>query len=137
MTARQYLNQIKKNNSLIRRKKERLAFWEHRATDTAVNYSGEKVQSSGDKHSMEKAAISASDIALEIRELEKANEAIIRTLEKIEDVEEFEVLYEIYMNDRPMLKLEEMFDRSYSWIAMKHRNGLASLQKILDRRRND
>lgn len=132
MKAIQFLKQIKKIDNLIENKQAEVQRWKDIATNTAVNMSGERVQSSGSNDTIANAICTYIDLEREdIHELFKKREEIIKVIEQL-NATEYDVLHKIYVQGFTLQELATMKDRSYSWTTTIHGHAIKSVQKILD-----
>ena len=132
MTARAYLQQIRKLSLQIENKLEEARRWREIACGVTASTDGVKVQSSG---SMEKMADAVSafvdldaEIAVQICDLERRREAIIGKLEALE-TGEYQVIYKIYVQNKTLDEAADECGKSYSWAAKKHKQGLSNLER--------
>lgn len=150
MEAKEFLDQIKKINKMIKNKRfER----EQCLTDAMNMTSGgkgvwvklpngkyewqnmEKVQSSSRKDPMGDAVSEAIDnmdeITAEIVGLEQEKKEIIKVIEQL-PVDQYAILHLIYVQGFTLKTAAIEEGRSNSWAKRKHSQGIAAVQKILD-----
>lgn len=132
MEAKEYLRQLAKISSMIRRKQSEKEQWELIATGTTAPAGGERVRSTGTKSKMSDAIIRAVDIEGEILKLVNRRQEIIKTIEQLE-VMEYNVLHMRYVIGMGFKAIAlECGQKSESWANTVHRKALRNLQKILD-----
>ena len=137
LTAKGFLKQIGKLNTLISNKLVEMEQWKSIALGTSVQLT-EKVQSSGSQQKMADAVGQYIDIEGDINkcimELVAKKQEIIRVIEQLETVE-YDVLHKIYVQFFTLQEVANMSERSYSSITTIHGRALANVQKILDERK--
>lgn len=137
MNAKAFLEQIEKLDILIANTEVDVQFWRDLATNTAVNMSGERVQSSGNHDTTEKAICTYLDLEAEnekrVREYAKVRRDIISVIEQLKPVE-YDLLYMVYVRRKTLTDVAIKHDRSYSWATTMHSIALKQVQKILDER---
>ena len=135
MKAKDYLNQIKKINSLINNKLAEVSFWKGVASGSTATMEGERVQSSGSKDKMADAVCRYLQMEQEIDEaidqLVQAKQDIIRVIEQLPAVE-YDVLHKIYVQEKEFYEIADSMKKSYSWVTTIHGRGLSKVQKIID-----
>lgn len=137
MRAKEYLLRISKIDKLIENKLAEMANWKAIAMGTTAYSEGDRVQSSGNGDKMADAVARYLDmereVDLEIDRLIDAKQEVISTIEHL-NVDEYDVLHKIYVQMKTFQEVASDKGKSYSWVTSKHGRGLASLQKILDKR---
>ena len=137
MNAKAFLQQIEKLDILIANTEADVQFWRDIANNTAVNMSGEKVQSSGCHDTTAKAICTYLDLEAEnekrIKELAAIRRDIIGVIEQLNPVE-YDLLHLVYVQRKTLMDVAIKHDRSYSWATTMHSIALKQVQKILDER---
>lgn len=148
MDALTYLERIKKIDKLIENKRAEIEFWKDVAGGVSVSVPTaiingetvglEKVKSSSDiSDRMAEAVSNYVDIETaygqELAVLAKEKRDIIRTIEEL-PLNEYEVLYHIYVEHKTAQEVIDIMDKSRSWVASIHSKALSNIQKILDER---
>lgn len=140
MNAKAFLEQIEKLDILIANTEVDVQFWRDLATNTAVNMSGERVQSSGNHDTTEKAICTYLDLEAEnekrVREFAKVRRDIISVIEQLKPVE-YDLLHLVYVQRKTLMDVAIKHDRSYSWATTMHSIALKQVQKILDERKKN
>ena len=77
-----------------------------------------------------------SEINAEIDKLADVRREIVLTIEAL-PVDEYDMLYQVYVNCKELQDVATDMDKSYSWATTIHGRALAHLQKILDEREKD
>lgn len=99
---------------------------------------GEKVSKSlnhsGHENMILKKLSNEEELQQRIFELYEERKEIIRTIEQIEDVEAYKVIYLRYIRHKTNYEIEAITDRSHGWVSYKIKKGLNEVQKELDRR---
>lgn len=130
MSAEQYLERIKKIDEMIRNKKEDHQRWVEIAEGLGGFSVGDKVQSSRNLRQIPDAIGRYIDIEQEINDLEQERQRIIKTIEKL-PIDEYKILYGIYVKDSTMKDLVYSLGMSYSWVKQKKKEGLERIQSFL------
>lgn len=140
MRAKEYLLQLGKIDRLIENKIAEMEHWQSIATNTTAHSEGDRVQSSGSKEKMAEAVCRYLQIGEELKAtvdlLIETKQEVIRTIEQLE-VDEYDVLHKMYVQGKTFQEVAEDKTKSYSWVTSKHGRGLASLQRILDERKDN
>ena len=131
MNAREYLEQIEKNECIIANKQIEKKYWLEIATGTTAKVGGERVQTSGDGHNMEKQIVEVVLIDEEIERLKGEIAEIIATLEKLKK-NEYDFLHKMYVQHLTLKEVQTVSGKSYSWATTTHNRALMNLQKILE-----
>lgn len=137
MTAKEFLNQIKKLERLEEHKKrdyERLKDLAHGITAFSTD---ERVQSSGNHDRMADAVARYVDVEMEIagcivETIVKKNE-ILKTIEEL-NADDYEILHIVYAQNIPLKEAAVLIGKSYSCVTTLHGRALKNLQRILDER---
>lgn len=135
MTAKEYLEQIKKLDKLIENKMYEKIQWKSIATGTSASTGGERVQSSGNPQKMECAVTRYIEIESEIDalidEYVDKKKGIIANIEKL-PAQEYDLLHKVYVQDVNFSDVADMCDKTYSWVTTVHGRALQHLQVIID-----
>ena len=135
MTAKEYLNQIRKLDKLIENKLSELEHWRMVATGITSSFGGERVQTSGGRSKMEDAVCSYIDSQAELvemaEELTRKRMELISTIEEL-PVAEYDLLYRRYVQDKDLYTIADELGKSYSSVTTLHGRALASVQKIIN-----
>lgn len=134
MTAKEYLEQIKKLDTLINNKLAESKQWLDLALNITSKTDGERVQSSGDKQTMANAIEKCVDIEREVNALVdeyiSKKKEIIKTIERLPEAE-YDVLHKIYVQYKTLYEVADERDIAYSWATSIHGRALKSLDEIL------
>ena len=133
MQAEQYLDQIKKLDSMIKNRIRDHARWLEIAESYGGAAVGERVQTSRNLHRGSDAIDKYIDIEQEIERLKEERLSIIRTIEKL-PADEYEVIYKLYVQDYSIKEIAYQRRKSYRWVRYRKEDGLKILQEILDRK---
>ena len=146
MTAKEYLNRLKKLDKLIENKLAEREQWYAMATSTTAAYApetGVRVQTSGSKQQMANAMDKYIDIGKQIDslidKLYDERKQIIGVIEELETTE-YDVLHKMYVGvvkdeRRYYMDFNEiaiLYDKSYSWATWIHGIALKNVQRIID-----
>lgn len=138
MTAKDFLEQIKKLDALIENTKNEVQFWRDIANNTAVNMSGERVQSTGNHDTTAKAICTYLDLEAEnakrVQQLIDIRKDIISVIEQLEVIE-YDLLYMLYVRRKTLQDVADKCGKSYSWAAGRHSIALMQVQKIINQRK--
>lgn len=156
MTAKEYLEQIKKINTLIRNKKGEIAQLEQQTLDVALSitpsgetirkknketgevkwedvYGVERVKSSSSGNSFANAVINnvdkKSQLNKRIETLELCRDEIIESIERLPEAE-YDVLYMVYAQYLTYAEVAAKRNCSESTIKRNHNKGLEALEQI-------
>ena len=142
MTAKQYLQQIKRIDTLIQNKTAEKNYWAaitmERATSITANMGGEKVQSSGSKHKMADTVDSGIDrvrrLEKRIAELYAEMDAIIAIIEQLPE-DKSDILHKVYVQYMSLKEVAASRHESYSWVATNHGIALKMVSDILEKKK--
>ena len=138
MTAKEYLSQIKKLDTLIDNKLAEVAHWKAVASGTTSRSEGERVQAMGSNQKMADAVARYMDMEAEINadidRLVDIRQEVIKTIEQLPWIE-YDVLHKIYVQGKEFWEVADSHEKSYSWTTTIHGRALTNLQKILDERK--
>lgn len=141
MTAKKYLEQIKRIKTLIKNKTAEKLIWETTMMELATNItpqmSGDRVQSSGSKQKMADTVDSGVDrirrMEQRIEELYAEMDSIIQTIEMLPE-DKSDVLHMVYVQDKSLKEVAASRGESYSWVATNHGIALKMVSDILTKR---
>lgn len=135
MTAKEYLLQIVKLDTVIKNKLIEKQQWMDVALSITPQMSGERVQSSGNQQKMACAVEKMVDIERELDEcidrLVNTRNEVLSVLEQI-DKDEYDFLHLVYVQHYTLGAVASLKGYSYSWATTYHGKALKSVQKILD-----
>lgn len=142
MTAEEYLDQIKKIDSMIKNRLRDHARWVEVADGLGGASDGERVQSSRNLHRGADAIGNYIDIEREISALKRERQEIINTIERLPSTE-YDLIYKLYVGEYDkkrditkyytMKELAYHFEKSYDWVKFKKKRALMLIQSMLDR----
>lgn len=132
MTAEEYLDQIKKIDSMIKNRLRDHARWVEVADGLGGAFDGERVQSSRNLHRGADAIGNYIDIEREISALKRERQEIINTIERLPSTE-YDLIYKLYVEDYSMKELAYSKKKSYDWVKFKKKRALMLIQSMLDR----
>lgn len=131
MTAEQYLDQIKKLDTMIRNKLKDYQRWLEVAEGLGGASVGERVQSTRNLHKIPDAIGNYVDIENEVQVLKAERQAIIKTIEQL-PYTEYDLLYQLYVQNYTMKEFAYHTGKSYDWVRLKKGQALKLLQAVLD-----
>lgn len=140
--AKEYLEQIKRYDTLIQNKRSEKIYWMEimmeRATSITPQMSGEKVQSSGSKHKMADTVDSCVDrvrkIEKRIEELFDKMDAIITDIEQLPE-DKSDILHKVYVQYMSLKEVAAIRGESYSTVTTNHGIALKMILDILNKRK--
>lgn len=139
MRAKDYLQQVRKLDSMIQNKLSEREQWRSVAYGITSPSMGERVQSSSNPHKMQNAIIAGLDVEDEINqriiELQRRKQEIIATIEQLPEAE-YDLLHKVYIQGMTLDEVAYTRQRSKSWLATIHGIALKRLQEILDGEQN-
>ena len=137
MKAQDFLKQVKKLDKLIENKLAEVQRWKEIANNTAVNMSGERVQSSGNYDTVANAICTYLDLEAEINanivDLIATRQDIINVIEQLNPTC-YDLLHKIYVQFYTLQEVASMYDMSYNWATTTHGRALKEVQIILNKR---
>ena len=140
MNSKSYLLQIRNFDTLINNKLAEADHWKSVAFSTSTYSEGERVQSSGNKQKMASAVEKYIDIQKEIDaaidKLVDKKKEIIKTIEVLPTAE-YDVLHKYYVQGMDFYQVAAAMGKSYSWATSVHGRALASLQRVLNERKEN
>ncbi len=134
MTAKEFLKQLKKIDTLISNKMAERQQWFDLATNMTPSQNGERVKSSGDQNKIATAMCNYIDLERQINEyidelVEKRRE-VITTIEQLPEAE-YDVLHKVYVQYKTLYEVADERERTYSWVTTVHGRALKHLDNIL------
>lgn len=140
MRAKDYLEQVNKTNELIKNKQIDAEFYRSIAEGAgSISDGGDKIKSSPRADKMENAICKCIEVQREIDEqiirLVSLRHEITKTIEQL-PAQEYDILYQIYVQGRSFLDIAEERDKGSSAIRKVHSQGVRLVQQILDARGN-
>lgn len=133
MDAKEYLQKVEDNESIIANKYIEMQYWIDLARGITSGMGGERVQATKTSHPMESKLVEASLIEDEIKRLKAEIKEVINTIQLLPK-REYDILYKVYIRHLPIKAASIDAKKSYSWGKMVHAKALDSLQKVLDER---
>ena len=137
MQAIEYLKQLRSYETIIKNKMFERERWKALAYGTTAHSDGERVQASSNQQKMADAVVKYIEIEQEIgRYIDRLcdkRKGIMDTIALL-DVDEYDVLHQIYVQYKSMKEVAMDLDRSTSWVKHIRKNAINNLQKILDER---
>jgi membrane-associated HD superfamily phosphohydrolase len=123
---------------LIDNKIAEKARWREIAQGVGSSFSvGDKVQTSGNQQKMADAVCHCitleEEINAEIDKLIDKRREVVATIEEL-DVDEYELLHNIYVKYMPIQDAADAMEKSYSWATTIHGRALAHVAEILNKR---
>ena len=135
MTARDFLNQLKKLDKLIENKQAEKKQWMSLALSVTAHLGDERVQASGSQQKMADAIDKCVDIDAEIsrciEELIEARQSVIDVIERLPAVQ-YDVLHKVYVQYYTFYDVADTYNMSYNWVKGTHKKALKAVQQLLD-----
>ena len=137
METKEFLNQPKKLDLLIKNKMIEKQQWRDLALRITTNMEGERVQSSGSKQKMQDAIIKCVDMEAEIDRLvdlliDKKRE-VVQIIEQVESPIEYDVLHRIYIQYNTLQEVADHYGKEYGWATTTHGRAMKSVQEIREK----
>lgn len=136
LSAKEYLMQLKKIDTVINNKLIELTRWKDVALSITPNIGGERVQSSSNQQRMACAIEKYVDIDKEINnridELYNTKQEILDVIEQLPEVE-YDVLHKIYVQDKTLYEVSSERGIAYSSVTAIHARALKLVDDILSR----
>ena len=134
METKEFLNQPKKLDLLIKNKLIEKQQWRDLALGITANMEGERVQSSGSQQKMADAIVKCIDMEAEIdrlvdRFIDKKKE-VVQVIEQVESPIEYDVLHKIYIQYMTLQDVSDHYGKEYGWATTTHGRALKSVQEI-------
>lgn len=136
ITAKEYLQQIRKLDMIITNKIAEKEQWSAMAMSVTASFSGgERVQASGSQQKMENAIVRYVDLEKEIDrridDLVDTKVKVIQTIERLPAIE-YDILHKVYIQYKELYEVAEDYNKTYSWATTVHGRALKDLQDILN-----
>jgi hypothetical protein len=130
-----FLNKVRKIDMLINNKLDEIQQLRSLAESTSISL-GERVQSSGSKHSMadriERIVDMEREVDAEIDRLMLAKKEVIEVIEQL-PLEQYDLLYQVYIKGVELKCYNT--DKSYTWVKSTHGRALVNVRDILRSRK--
>lgn len=131
MTAKEFLQQVKKIDLIIERKQAERIHFEESAMNISSPMGGDKVKSTPNPHRTADNIDAYSDIDREIEQLKQERKHILSVIEQLSFIE-YDVLYKIYVEDYSLSEVAYLNKKSYSWASGNHSRALKNVQTVID-----
>ena len=131
MVAEQYLERIKKLDTMLANKLSDYQRWLEVAEGLGGGAVGERVKTSRNLHQIPDAIGAYVDIDNEICRLREERLAIIKTIERLPPLE-YDLIYRLYVQDQTMKELAFHFKKSYDTVKRWKTHALSLVQYMLD-----
>lgn len=140
--AQVYLEEVELLDARIKNKLIEQTQWKEIALSITANMEGERVKSSTTtKSKMADAVAKCVDMEREIDSLIDylidLKKDVIQTLEMLDNATEYKLLHLRYIQYVPLKDIADMWDWEYTNVTTTHGRAITSVQRILDRRRNE
>ena len=137
--AQLYLEQVEKQDAVIRNKLIEKQQWKEIALGITANMDGERVQSSGTKSKMADAVAKCVDIESEIDDLiDKLidlKKEVTATIEEVQSPTEYNLLHMRYIQYIPLKEIAERWKTEYTNVTTAHGKALKKVQEIMERKK--
>lgn len=139
--AQLYLEQVWKQECIIKNKLIEKQQWMDIALGITASMGGEVVKTSGTKNKMGDAVAKCVDIEAEIdAQIDKfidIKKDVLSVIESVNSATEYMILHMRYIQYIKLKDIALEWDEEYTNITTAHGRALASVQKILEERKND
>lgn len=136
VTAKRFLQKVKKLDALIKNKLIEKQQWEEVAYSITAQSGGERVQTTADPQRMASAIEKYIDIEREINEsiqkLHDARNEVLAVIEKL-PADEYDFLHAVYIQHKSLVDVAAEKHYTYSWATTMHGRALTNVQRIIDR----
>lgn len=137
LDTKEFLNQPKKLDLLIKNKLIEKQQWRDLALGITANMEGERVQSSGSQQKMADAIVKCIDMEAEIdrlvdRFIDKKRE-VVQVIEQVESPIEYDLLHRHYIQYHTLQEVADHYGKEYGWATTTHGRALKSVQEIRER----
>lgn len=147
MKAKEFLNQVKKWDTIIENKMIERQQWKDIAMSTTAQgtnitingiiQSMERVQSTANPQKMADAINRYVDIEKEINQcidaLVDAKKEVVGVIEQLAATE-YDILHKVYVQHLTLYDVADKYNKTYSWVTTVHGRALKNVQIILDER---
>lgn len=133
ITVKNYLQKIKKNSSVIEKKKQRIMELDAKRKSVTAQMGGERVQTSPQHDKM--ARLTAQIMALQEKIIsdtvryEVENQQAIDIIEQVETENQFHLLYAVYVEFKPLKQAAAEYGIHYDNARAIHGNALEYIRK--------
>lgn len=131
----EYLQRIRKLNTMIRNKEAERLQWKQIATGMGSFSTGDRVQSSGNPHKTADAIAAYVDIEKEINaaidKLIDTKREVIAVIEQLPEAE-YDLLHKVYVQYMSLKEAAYAMDKTYSWATSMHGIALKHVSELLD-----
>ena len=140
--AQVYLAEVELLDARIKNKLIEQVQWKEIAMSINANMEGERVKSSTTtKSKMADAIAKCVDMEREIDSLIDnlidLKKDVIQTIEQLDNATEYKLLHLRYIQYIPLKDIADMWEWEYTNVTTTHGRAITSVQRILDRRRNE
>lgn len=139
--AQLYLEQVEKQDAVIRNKLIEKQQWKEIALGITANMDGERVQSSGTKNKMADAVAKCVDIETEIDslidKLIDLKKEVTAVIEEVQSPTYYNLLHMRYIQYIPLKDIAEKWHTEYTNVTTAHGKALKKVQEIRERMSND
>lgn len=147
MKAKEFLNQVKKWDTIIENKMIERQQWKDIAMSTTAQgtnitingiiQSMERVQSTANPQKMADAINRYVDIEKEINQcidaLVDAKKEVVGVIEQLATTE-YDILHKVYVQHLTLYDVADKYNKTYSWVTTVHGRALKNVQNILNER---
>ena len=138
MTSKEYLQQIRRIDTLINRKREELIHLRELGDISAMDYEKERVTSSPVQDSMANIVCKIVDLENEInqdiKEYLEIKQEVIRTIDSLEEPELIDLLYRRYVRFEKWEKIAYKMNYSLRGIHKLHGKALIAIDLLINER---
>ena len=128
MTTEAYLFQAIRFERMIRNKMSEIQRYRDLVTSITVENKQDKIQTSGSKDKLGDFASKIVDMENVIGRMKKARETIIKQIEGMEDVDDYQILYSRYIDDDNLFVIKDIIHCSKSQVYRLHDRALAEFE---------
>lgn len=136
LSAKEYLMQIEKLDTIIKNKLIEKQQWEDIALCMTARSDGERVQASGRPSKMADAMDRFVDIEKDINMLVDrfvdTKREVVSVIEQLDNPVEYDVLHRRFVQFKSLQEIADKYKKRYEWATTTQGRALANVQKILD-----
>lgn len=131
MDAKEFLQQIRMIDEIIKDKKEEIRRLDEIASSMGSFSTGDRVQSTRNPHKMSNAIDEIIDLDNEIKKLSAKRKAIMDIIQKL-PLDEYKLIYGLYVKGLLLKSVAVECNKSYDWARKAHPKALSRIQTMID-----
>lgn len=136
MTAKEFLQQVKKADRMIQCKQEQIESLRALAESITVQLKSDPVQSSGSGDKIGSLVCSIVDLEdklkADIQKYIKLKKEVISIIDKVDSADYGKILYMRYLQYKTWEQIAVEMNYSYQWVCVLHGRALTEVKKIIE-----